>query len=525
MGFLLTGCSPAYYKKSANKQVYGIINGSKLMKKSFTIVPPKPTIKFSNKKEKIIGLRKALLTASQYSRDYQYQKEQVYLTALTLTSIMPQYSPGYKLPDITGQSVYENNAGTKSINSSANLSLFQWLAEGTQFSLNITTNYLKGLAENPTKIFSSILTLNILQPLFQGAGKTVFLANLTQAERNVVYQIRNFLEYQRSFSVSIATSYLNLVEQKAIVLNDEKNYKALVENTKMSEMLYKAGQVPFYQVSQAKQQELSAHNSLLQAQTNYKEALDGFKIQLGIPVKSEIAISDNEVKKLSSLPLPILSLGINKALSIGLKKRLDLMNSEGAVVDAKRDVVVAKSNLRTNLSLIASTSIPTSNTSASDFQSDNGSYNGGVQFNLPTNRLTERNEYMGSLISLARAKRNYSLVKNNVILQIKNDYKNLQQAEKSYEILKKSYELEKRNIKGTTLLFEAGRASQLDILNARTAYIEAQNGFISAKINYLIAYLQFLTDTETLKISSSGVWNGKWNNLGLKTQKRGGKNV
>ncbi|MCL4378743.1 MAG: hypothetical protein M1409_10290, partial [Actinobacteria bacterium] len=87
-------------------------------------------------------MRKALLTASQYSRDYQYQKEQVYLTALTLTSIMPQYSPGYKLPDITGQSVYENNAGTKSINSSANLSLFQWLAEGTQFSLNITTNYL-----------------------------------------------------------------------------------------------------------------------------------------------------------------------------------------------------------------------------------------------------------------------------------------------------------------------------------------------------------------------------------------------
>ncbi|MCL4378742.1 MAG: hypothetical protein M1409_10285 [Actinobacteria bacterium] len=54
MGFLLTGCSPAYYKKSANKQVYGIINGSKLMKKSFTIVPPKPTIKFSNKKEKLL---------------------------------------------------------------------------------------------------------------------------------------------------------------------------------------------------------------------------------------------------------------------------------------------------------------------------------------------------------------------------------------------------------------------------------------------------------------------------------------
>src|SRR5262249_10085081 len=58
---------------------------------------------------------------------------------------------------------------------------------------------------NPKKTLStSTLNFNILQPLLRGGGKAVTLEPLTEAERNLLYEIRLYARFRKEFYASIA---------------------------------------------------------------------------------------------------------------------------------------------------------------------------------------------------------------------------------------------------------------------------------------------------------------------------------
>ena len=220
--------------------------------------------------------------AALHSREYQDRKENLYLQALSLTAQRHLYRPRFG----AGVSAdWTSTAGTEKVNVSGNLSLIQWLAEGAQVTLDLGTDFLRYLTGDPQESLGSVLSLNLLQPLFRGAGRRVARENLTQAERDVVYAIRSFLRYQRSFSVDIATNYYQLLEQKRVVSNEENNYKQLVANRERSEMLGEAGRLPLFQVDQARQNELTAYERMTTARTIYQEKTDQFKVRLGLPAK------------------------------------------------------------------------------------------------------------------------------------------------------------------------------------------------------------------------------------------------
>ena len=49
---------------------------------------------------------------------------------------------------------------------------------------------------------------------------------------------------------------------------------------------------------------------------------------------------------------------------------------------------------------------------------------------------------------------------------------------------------------------------QKDLLEAQESYLNAKNSLSTAIVNYLVSYLEFLRDTETLEIDENGVWKG-----------------
>ena len=98
----------------------------------------------------------------------------------------------------------------------------------------------------------STLTGTLIQPLWQGAGQQIAQENLTLAERSVIYAVRTFERYHRTFVVSIATSYYSVLEQRQVVRNEWENYQTLIEEREETEMLARAGRLPEFQVAQAR---------------------------------------------------------------------------------------------------------------------------------------------------------------------------------------------------------------------------------------------------------------------------------
>jgi hypothetical protein len=127
----LSSCSTKYYEKSADKEVYKIIDEKKeKVKKEKMPVKLNEDTKIETV---ILTLNDALILASNKNRDYKTQKENVYLSVLDLTYQRYLFNPNLKF---TGNIDWNKNS-TEEITSNLNLNLFKELSTGGEISINL----------------------------------------------------------------------------------------------------------------------------------------------------------------------------------------------------------------------------------------------------------------------------------------------------------------------------------------------------------------------------------------------------
>lgn len=450
-----------------------------------------------------IDLNEALQLSFHNNRDYQSQKESVYLEALDLTYQRYLWRP--RFGGILSGDLTRNSSDERSGSASADFSVGQILATGGELGLNFATDLLRFYTGGPSKEAYSLISLSFLQPLWRDSGSLIARENLTQAERNVAYEIRSFARYRKSFAVDIASSYYSVLQQKDRLENQEGSYERLKLNRERSELMGKAGRLAEYQVDQARQDELDARNAVVVAKQSYDQRLDGFKISLGLPMETFLELDSNDLKKLGEEGLKDVAIDLEEAIQAALKMRLDLRTQKDQVEDSKRRVLIAENGLGPDLDFDFSYSVGTERpTRFMKFRFNRAAYSGGLSLNLPLERKSERNAYRQSLISLERSKRSLSLLEDTIKQSVRQSYRNLNQAKETYEIQKLSLDLAKKRVESTTLLQQAGRAETRDLLEANAALLQAQNALTSAIVSHTIALLDFLVDIELLEVSEEG---------------------
>jgi hypothetical protein len=131
----------------------------------------------------------------------------------------------------------------------------------------------------------------LTQPLLRGFGKNnPALESLTQAERNVIYGVRSFSQFQKQFAVDIVSEYFSLLDSKVQVRNFYTNYLRRVELTQYFEAR-SIDRASATQVEDSRSAELSARISYVTAVAGYQDRLDAFKIRLGLPVSETLYLS------------------------------------------------------------------------------------------------------------------------------------------------------------------------------------------------------------------------------------------
>src|SRR5690606_32161598 len=102
------------------------------------------------------------------------------------------------------------------------------------------------------------------------------------------------------------------------------------------------------------QQELTAESTWINGIRNYKQALDNFKILLGLSVDAPIVLDDHELEVLQ-IRHPELS--IEESIQVALTARLDFLNTKDEFDDAERRVEVAANLLLPRVDLGAAVSV------------------------------------------------------------------------------------------------------------------------------------------------------------------------
>ena len=370
--------------------------------------------------------------------------------------------------------------------------------------MSVLTDFLYFYSPDTDHQSGSIFSFNFLQPLWRGFGSLVAQENLTQAERNVAYEVRSFARFKRSFAVGIATSYYRVLQQKDRMENERLNYEVLKTNAARSRLMTDAGRLPAFQLDQVTQDELTAENDWIQAQQLYEEELDSFKIELGLPTEMNLELDSVDLRDLSEGGLQHPDIDLDKSVDYALENRLDLMNQVDGVEDSKRRVLIAKDGLGPDLDFSFNYRIGTEDSNPLKFETNQPQYGGGLELDLPLDRKSERNTFRQSLITLERQKRNLSLLEDNVKQQVRRSFRTLNQAKDSYDIQKLSLELANKRVESTSILLQAGRADTRDVLDSQESLLDAQNDLTSAIVNHTIARMNFYLNIEFLRVDEKG---------------------
>ncbi len=451
-----------------------------------------------------LALRDSLELAARLSRDFQTAKEDLYLAALALTLQRFLWKPQWT--GTLGASA-ERDPDNSSAGASSNFTMSQLLDLGGTVTASVATNLMRFSTGDPRTTATSLLTFEYLQPLCRKAGRLVAREALTQAERDVVYAIRTFERFRRSFCVDVTSRYYRVLQQRDTVMNQWSNYKRLRQSRIDAEKLEKEGEMPPLQVDQTRQDELSAEASWVQAVWQYREQLDEFKVFLGLPAEAPLELDPAEVERLREGGLRSAALSPEDAVAIALERRLDLLTAVDVIADGERAVKIAENGLEPDVNLTVSASVPTkAPTQFLRFQPSQGTYSAGLSADLALQRVAERNTYRSGLVALERSRRAAENLREQVKLAVRLAWRTLQQTSASYRIARDSVALAQQRERACRELLRLGEATARDLLDANDALVTAQNAFTGALVDHTLARLALWRDTELLRVGEDGVW-------------------
>lgn len=517
---LLVGCSSKYYRKSADKEAYRIIEQVEGRvfgrtnaftvetrysgRKPKEILPQELIDSRLQTNRRVLTVSEALRLAASQSRRYQTEKERLYLSALTLTGSRYAFSPHFFANATAALTRQSNRDVIGSVQPQVGVN--QLLRSGGRLGVSVANDLLRYYTGDPQRSVISTLSVNLAQPLLRGFGRNSSqMEALTQAERNVVYAVRDYAFFQDEFALEIVNDYFALLEQKDFIRNRYTNYLGRVQLRKRLES--RKDRELLSGVDQARQTELSSRNNYVNSLASYRNALDQFKIKLGLTLDEQVLLDDaplQEVRQAGLLPAP---LNVEHAYRFAVRKQVTLLNAIDQFEDSKRKVRVKADALRPGLNLFGDASLKSEEpTDYTHFDPDQIRANGGVELELPLDRLAERNDYRAALVTFEAQLRTLTLALDTLRDGIQRGLRTLEQRRQNYEIQQKALELANRRVASNTLLQQAGRADVRDIVESQDAQINAQNAVTTALLDYQEARLQLMLDVGALQTGGERFW-------------------
>ncbi len=245
---------------------------------------------------------KAVTIALDNSREYQTALENVYLTALSLTLNRFEFDSRWFGRNTTTYA--QTGFGgpptlTNTLDTTSDRGFTRNLAAGGQVMVDFANSFVWEYSGNTSRV-SGNFTASLMQPLLRNFGRKVRLESLTQAERDTLYAVRDFARFRKQFWVATAVDsggYLSLLLLQQSIVNAQANLKSQEENFLLGQELYKGNKKSGVEVDTIFQGLLSARQRVLDAEIGLQQALDSFKIQMGLPPRVPIELDNTYLKQ------------------------------------------------------------------------------------------------------------------------------------------------------------------------------------------------------------------------------------
>ncbi len=459
----------------------------------------------------VFGLADALAYAMHNAWTLQDAKEELYLAALDLTLERHLWTPQF-VASIQASADFSDLGGLRdsqrSLAAVSELTLSQRLPYGGSVSAQVVHNLVRDLQEHVTSGESGSVLLAADIPLLRGAGRVAYETRYTR-EREMIYAIRTYERFRRSFLVQVAAAYFDLQQTKASIGNTYTAYEGRIRDWEKADFINRLGRSRrIFEVQRAKSSLRQAESALVSVKERYATALDRFKIVIGMSVDELLDVVDQDDDQESQALVNLLpDVDVATAIEVALEYRLDLLSEADRVDDSRRGVRVAGNQILPDLDLSAGVTFNTDpdHLSTLSYNTERHDWQAGLQLTMD-DRKTERTAYRRALVRTRRAERNYEQFVDSVTADVRRAVRRIAQQKNLQRIQSLNVEENEFRLEAARAKFKLGKITNQDVVDAENDLLAARNQYASAVAEYRNAILEFRLSTGTLRVSDEGRW-------------------
>lgn len=198
------------------------------------------------------------------------------------------------------------------------------------------------------------------------------------------------------------------------------------------------------------------------------------------------------------------------ALDVARENRLDWMNARTALVDRWRKIEIAANALKSDVTVTANVQ------SGLENSHKNSTLSLGLSVDTPVDRRTERNNYVETLISYDRARREYLHYEDSVHKNIRTLVRQVQVAQLNFELRRISVFVAMNRVDQANLqLLQPPKPNQTsqfgdsfarDLIDALNSLLSAQNTFVESWIGFETCRMGIEISLGIFQLDGAGVW-------------------
>ena len=270
----------------------------------------------------VLDLENAVDVGVRNSRDFQLRREALYVSALDVTGERFVFKPQWFLgggADVESKGS-DRGGPSEDASGSWDTQIRLGLITGGEFVARLANTFLWDLSGDGGESPSGLLRFSFVQPLLRGGWRAIALEDLALAERSFLANVRRMYQYQQSYYVEVvagrrlaggptggsggigsvaggsgssggAGGFLGLLQDRQQIRNLEASVARLRDSHAQLAAAFEAGRINNrLQVDQAQQALYTAQSRLLQERSRQANALDRFKVELGLPPDLEIRL-------------------------------------------------------------------------------------------------------------------------------------------------------------------------------------------------------------------------------------------
>ena len=332
-------------------------------------------------------------------------------------------------------------------------------------------------------------SLDLTFPLFTGGMRWFNLSMQKSLRKSLSEELKG---EESQTVLNALQAYYSIMLSNELMKTADEAVKVALENLNSVEKHYKAGIATELDLKRANAQYYSALPQLEAASSNKLLSYQRLKTILRIPLNDSLVVTDSLISK--NFLVDYSSLTLDEFKNLAFEKRNDIRAIEHKLDATDESEKIALSQFAPTLSFSANI------THQAQMENAKVSWNDYIRSKAIALTLywplfeggKKIVDYQLAQIRTDQMKLALSQVKDMASLDVEEKYYTYKEVIKSLKSLQQAMEQSKESMRISSLMYNNGMSTQLDVLNAQLLYTKSKADYLQGIFNYNISQLQLL---------------------------------